>query len=86
MKVSESVLPKTRRELFAACGQLLGHYPVADWLRPACSYAKRIVEGEKWEDYIGNHCESFMHDILARVEKEDPVLGVWQARSTSGRV
>ena len=54
------MLPKSRRELFAACGQLLGHYPVAGWLRPARSYAKRIADGEKWEEYIGNHCEFYV--------------------------
>ena len=35
----------SRRELFSVCGRLVGHYPIAGWLRVACSYVKRRVEG-----------------------------------------
>jgi len=34
---------KTRRQLFAWCGQMIGHFPVAGWLHPACSYIKRMM-------------------------------------------
>ena len=33
----------TKRELFSVCGKLLGHYPVAGWLRTACSFVKRLA-------------------------------------------
>ena len=36
--VPESV---TRRELFSVCGMLTGHYPVAGWLRIACSNCQK---------------------------------------------
>ena len=42
----------TKRELFSICGKLVGHYPVAGWLREACSYVNRHTEGEKWGDEI----------------------------------
>ena len=35
----------TRRELFSLCGQLVGHNPVAGWLRVACGFVKRNSEG-----------------------------------------
>ena len=35
----------TKKELFSICGKLVGHYPVAGWLRVACSYIKRHAEG-----------------------------------------
>lgn len=28
----------SKRDLFSFCGMLLGHYPVAVWLRPACGF------------------------------------------------
>ena len=36
----------TRRELFSLCGRLVGHYPVAGWLRIACGFIKRHADGE----------------------------------------
>lgn len=32
---------KSKRDAFSLCGQLIGHFPVAGWLRPACSFVKR---------------------------------------------
>ena len=43
-----------RRELFSMCGKLVGHSPIAEWLRIACSYVKRTVEGSSWDDYVGD--------------------------------
>ena len=42
--VDEQVL-MTRCELFSICSRIVGHYPVAGWLRIACSYIKRCREG-----------------------------------------
>ena len=57
------------RELFSICGKLVGHNPIAGWLRVACSYVKLHAEGEKWVDDIG-------------VKDEDPVRGNGKASST----
>ena len=43
----------TWRGLFSICGKLVGHYPVAGWLRVACSYVKQRAEGGWWYDYVG---------------------------------
>ena len=43
-----------RRDLFPICGKLIGHYPIAGWLRVSCSYIKRTTEGSSWDDYVGD--------------------------------
>jgi len=36
----------SNRELYSLCRQLTGIYLVAKWLRPACTYLKRMSEGD----------------------------------------
>ena len=43
----------TRRKLFSWVGQLTGHFPVCSWLRPACSFLKRMASGGEWDDTVG---------------------------------
>ena len=69
----------SRRELFSICGKLTGHYPVAGWLRVACSFVKRMAEGNAWEDYIGDHSTLMINEIIQRVQLNDPVKGMWHA-------
>ena len=69
----------SRRELFSVCGKLVGHYPVAGWLRVACSYIKRHAERYKWEDYIGDISYQMICETLAKVCAEDPVKEQWHA-------
>ena len=72
--VPESV---TRRELFSVCGMLTGHYPVAGWLRIACSFVKRHSDGSRWDDLIGDTACAMLRDIILKVEHQDPVRGAW---------
>ena len=37
-------------ELFSTCEKLVGHYPVAAWLRIACSYLKKQHREDRWDD------------------------------------
>ena len=67
----------SRRELFSICGKLVGHYPVADWLRVACSYIKRCAEGNQWEDDVGVSAHSMLVETVERVKLQDPVKGAW---------
>jgi ribonuclease HI len=77
----------TRRQLFSLCGKLVGHYPIAGWLRVACSYVKRTAEGSGWEDFVGPTTMQFVKDMCQRMEKEDPVYGRWNVPKTpKGRV
>lgn len=69
----------SRRELFSVCGRLLGHYPIAGWLRISCSYVKRRAEGTRWDDKVGKETVEMLQDILRRVRQEDPVRGRWHA-------
>lgn len=67
----------TRRELFSVCGKLVGHYPLAGWLRIACSYIKRRAEGTRWDDFVGEHAMRMMKETLEEVRRADPVRGSW---------
>jgi len=68
----------TKKELFSICGKLVGHYPVAGWLRLACSYVKRHAEGKSWGDYAGDETKERITEIVEEVNKNDPVKGKWQ--------
>ena len=79
--------PLTRRELFSICGRLIGHYPVAGWLRIACSFIKRHSEGQKWDDTVGERVTVWLRQVLERVSQADPVQGRWAVpRVDEGRV
>lgn len=53
-KVSSVDEVKTKRQAFSLCGQLLGHYPVAGWLRPACSFIERTLTEQGWDDELND--------------------------------
>ena len=75
----------SRRELFSICGQLIGHYPVAGWIRVGCGYIKRRSSGSRWDDDIGKEAKFLLQDLLTRVSREDPVHGEWNSPSPSDR-
>ena len=43
----------------------------------SCSYVKRRAEGGRWDDYVGEEAASMLAEVIARVEREDPVRGQW---------
>eukprot|EP00096_Caligus_rogercresseyi_P016665 TRINITY_DN944_c0_g1_i3.p1 TRINITY_DN944_c0_g1~~TRINITY_DN944_c0_g1_i3.p1 ORF type:complete len:942 (+),score=61.63 TRINITY_DN944_c0_g1_i3:649-3474(+) len=67
----------TKRELFSVCGKLLGHYPVAGWLRTSTSFIKRSCLAEGWSEPAGLVSMSLLKEVLDRVKKDDPVHGKW---------
>lgn len=71
----------TKRELFSICGKLVGHYPIAGWLRIACSFIKRQTGTEYWEDRVANETLKMMKEVITRVKREDPVKGEWHVSS-----
>ena len=74
----------TRRGLFSICGQLIGHYPVAGWLRIACGFIKRSSSGSDWSDYIGDKAQQMLNELLEDVRKKDPVGGEWSVSREGG--
>ena len=76
----------TRRELFSVCGKLVGHYPVAGWLRVACSFIKRNAEGSCWDDHVGERTVSLLRQVLGRVKGNDPVNGKWYVNKQENAV
>ena len=68
----------TKRSVFSWCGKLLSHYPVCSWLRPACSFLKRLASAEPtWDSPASHQLVLCCAEIMNRLEKEDPVRGVW---------
>ena len=77
----------TKRQLFALSGQLVGHFPKAGWLRPACSYLKRLTNGLNWDDCVDDKVMGIVKQISERVREKDPVHGQWTVNNgTSGTV
>ena len=74
----------TKRDIFKWCGRLVGHYPVCSWLRPACSYLKRLSsEGNtEWDQSVSLEVAEACHSLVERVSRQDPVHGVWQPDSS----
>ena len=76
----------TKKRIYSSCGKLTGHYPVCEWLRVSCSYLKRICNGIDWNQPVSRTTEVLMNDLLERVNKDDPVKGVWNTpTSTSNK-
>ena len=52
----------TKRDLFSLCGRLTGHYPVAGWLRLACSFMKRQASDCDWDNAIPTAVEGMVQE------------------------
>ncbi|XP_068240111.1 uncharacterized protein [Palaemon carinicauda] len=76
-KVPEVADMLTRRELFSVCGTLVGHYPIAGWLRIACSYIKRRASGARWEDPVGEQSMMMIKEVIEGVKLDEPLRGNW---------
>ena len=57
--------------------KLVQHFPVASWLRPACSYLKRLANSGGWDSELSRGKDELAHELWDRVEEEDPVGGAW---------
>ncbi|XP_076049389.1 uncharacterized protein LOC143030071 [Oratosquilla oratoria] len=72
-----------KRELFSLCGKLVGHYPIAGWLRTACSYIKRRVGSKDWGEKVDEDTLTMIRDVVQRTMHDDPVRGQWNAPQQS---
>ena len=73
----------TKRAIFKWCGRLTGHLPVCNWLRPACSYIKRLAVMEAdWDEPVSDQFAEVCRQLDARVTGDgDPARGRWQVPS-----
>ena len=71
----------TRRQLYSMCGRLVSHFPVAAWLRVACSYLKRLTSEFEWDENLPVSVVSMCTDLLNRVKQNDPCRGHWRVES-----
>ncbi|XP_047127791.1 uncharacterized protein LOC124808636 [Hydra vulgaris] len=73
----------TRRQIFSWCGQLTEHFPIANWLRPSCSYLKRVSSSCGWNTLVNDRVVKLVNSLNERLTKEDPVHGSWNVKNTS---
>ena len=75
----------TRRSIFSWCGRVLSHYPVCSWLRPCCSWVKRIAcETGGWDSPVPDEIREICLGIVKRIKQHDPVAGRWQVDGAEG--
>ena len=72
----------TKRQIFSLCGKLVGHYPVARWLRVASSFVKRGCQGDAWDSFADRVAIERLKEVLTRLKADDPVKGVWSVSPT----
>ena len=73
----------TKRQVFSLCGQLVGHYPVARWLRVACSYIKRLCCAGSWDTPVSDFVGQLLAQMMEKVRHYDPVQGEWSVSAGS---
>ena len=70
----------TRGALHSWVGELVGHFPVAGWLRVASGYLQRCTatEGIAWDSVISEGIQAKANDVAERLRDQgDPVYGSW---------
>ena len=82
---SDIELPKqpTKRNVFSWCGHLTGHLPVCGWLRPFCSFLKRMAnESGSWDQVISDRVLLDFCDEgkIKLAGGGDPARGLWSAK------
>ena len=60
----------SKRELHSICGKLVGHYPIAGWLRTTCSMVKRMVSDSGWDVFVGEPTRRVLLNILETVKRD----------------
>ena len=71
----------TRRALFAWCGRLVAHLPVAGWLRPAAAWLKRRVNAVTagWDDATDDpQLKAQIQHVVQQLQAADPAQGPWR--------
>ena len=71
----------TMQQVFSLCGKLIGHYPVAGWLRVACSFVKRSCESNARDSFAGLVAIQRSREVLSRLDVDGLVKGIWSASS-----
>lgn len=70
----------TRRQIHSIVGELVGHFPVASWLRPYCSFLQRLTAISKlgWDEIAPRKLSDLLGEIFTKMKHEgDPASGRW---------
>ena len=75
----------TKRSLFSWCGRVISHYPVGPWLRPCCSWLKRVAceLSDSWDRPLPSSMAMMCSDLINRMRQEDPATGAWHVDVSS---
>lgn len=75
----------TKRAVFAWCGALTSHYPVVSWLRPACSFLKRLAASDvnHWDDEVSSSVVLCCAELADHLAAKDPATGPWKVPPSS---
>lgn len=74
----------TRRELAAWCGRLVGHVPIATWLRPHAAMLLRVSSYHGWNENVGDIIRDLVCCVQEKLQCEgDPATGIWYCPSPS---
>ena len=75
----------TKRAVFSWCGRLTSHIPVCGWLRPACSFLKRLASAtEKWDVEVPEQVQQLCREVEAKLSGDgDPAHGIWHVRPSA---
>ena len=71
-----------KRAVFSWCGWLTSHIPVCGWLRPVCSFLKRLASAtEKWDVEVPEQVQQLCREVEAKLSGDgDPAHGIWHVR------
>eukprot|EP00117_Sycon_ciliatum_P010277 scpid12682/ scgid5529/ len=78
--------PATKRSLFSWCGRLTGHVPICNWLRPACSFIKRLIGASTaWDDPVPDNVLRLCTEVETKLQQHgDPARGRWWTSPDGG--
>uniref|UniRef100_A0A5S6QHX4 Integrase catalytic domain-containing protein n=1 Tax=Trichuris muris TaxID=70415 RepID=A0A5S6QHX4_TRIMR len=79
----------TKRSVFSYCGELIGHYPVGNWLRVATAFVKRESNRavSRWDEPVDDiRIRNHLADIVSKLKKSDPVHGRWDVSSKRAKI
>ena len=76
----------SRRQINGIIGELLGHFPVAGWLRVYCSFLQRLTSLAqlKWDDSVTTPVMDLINQMMRQIATNgDPVRGSWPVPENS---
>ncbi|KAF4723020.1 hypothetical protein FOZ63_024100, partial [Perkinsus olseni] len=76
----------TKRDVARWCSRLVGHVPIAGWLRPRVASLLRVVSRKPWDEELDAFLLDLVRYIAEKLEEVgDPARGAWLCPSPLSR-